>query len=91
MFDLCTPMNRCFILLGQQGILFGDTAAKDSLSLTYLLCLMIAAVALLLFLILRLRVQAFLALMLASLFVAIGSSQELTGGAGDLELTNIGT
>ncbi len=90
MSDLCTPMNRCFILLGQQGILFGDTAAKDSLSLTYLLCLMIAAVALLLFLILSLRVQAFLALMLASLFVAIGSSQELTGGAGDLELTNIG-
>lgn len=90
MFDLYAPINRCFILLGQPGILFGEAASKNSLSLTYLLCLMIAAVALLLFLILRLRVQAFLSLMLASLFVAIGSSQELTGGAGDLELANIG-
>ncbi|MEO1993329.1 MAG: hypothetical protein ABGW78_15420, partial [Pirellulales bacterium] len=88
MFDLYAPTNRCFILLGQPGILFGEAASKNSLSLTYLLCLMIAAVALLLFLILRLRVQAFLSLMLASLFVAIGSSQELTGGAGDLELAN---
>jgi H+/gluconate symporter-like permease len=45
---------------------------------------------LLLFLILKLRMQAFLALILASLFVAVGSSKELTGGVGTLELTSIG-
>ena len=38
----------------------------------------------------KVRVQAFLALILASLFVAMGLSSELTGGAGMLELTQIG-
>ncbi len=68
-----------------------DGTRQDSLSLTYLLCLLVAAVAVLLLLILKLRMQAFLALILASLFVAIGSSKELTGGAGTLELAKIGS
>ena len=63
---------------------------QASLSLAYLLCLLVASVVLLLLLILKLRMQAFLALILASLFVALGSSKELTGGAGTLELTQIG-
>ncbi len=79
-----------FFLIGQRSGLLGVVGAGESLSLTYLLSLLIAAVALLLFLILKLRVQAFLALILASLFVAVGSSQELTGGVGDLELAKIG-
>jgi Gnt-I system low-affinity gluconate transporter len=63
--------------------------AAGHLSLTYLLILLVSAVLLLLFFILKLRMQAFLALMLSSLFVAVGASKELTGG-GDLELANIG-
>ena len=74
-------------LLGQPTTGVGESVP---LSLTYLLCLLVAAVAVLLFLILKLRMQAFLALILASLFVAIGSSKELTGGSGKLELTQIG-
>lgn len=62
---------------------------SQSLSLTYLLVLLVTAVAVLLFLILKFRMQAFLALIFASLFVAVGSSKELTG-SGDLELANIG-
>ena len=64
--------------------------AEKSLSLTYLLTLLVLAVFVLLFFILKLRMQAFLALILASLFVAIGSSEELTGGAGTLKLAEIG-
>lgn len=64
--------------------------ASTSLSLTYLLSLLVFSVAFLLFLILKLRMQAFLALILASLMVAIGASKEMTGGAGTLELTEIG-
>jgi len=64
--------------------------AASTLSLTYLLSLLVLAVIFLLFLILKLRMQAFVALILASLFVAIGASKELTGGAGTLELTEIG-
>ena len=64
--------------------------SPKGLSLTYLLTLLVLAVFVLLFLILKLRMQAFLALILASLFVAIGSSEELTGGAGTLKLANIG-
>lgn len=63
---------------------------SDGLSLTYLLTLLVLAVAILIWLILKLRMQAFLALILASLFVAIGSCKELTGGAGTLELATIG-
>ena len=74
-------MHENLIMLAQQ---------TDKLSLTYLLTLLVLAVAFLLFLILKLRMQAFLALILASLFVAIGSSKELTGGAGTLELATIG-
>jgi Gnt-I system low-affinity gluconate transporter len=70
-------------------LLFAQSAEK-SLSLTYLLTLLILAVVVLLYLILKLRMQAFLALILASLFVAVGSSKELTGGVGTLELANIG-
>lgn len=77
-------------LLGQQNTVSAQTSQPESLSLTYLLCLLVAAVILLLILILKLRMQAFLALILASLFVAVGSSKELTGGAGKLELTQIG-
>ena len=66
-----------FFLIGQRSGLLGVVGGEESLSLTYLLSLLVAAVALLLFLILNLRVQAFLALILASLFVAVGSSQEL--------------
>ncbi len=62
----------------------------QGLSLTYLLTLLVLAVFVLLFLILKLRMQAFLALILASLFVAVGSSKELTGDAGTIELANIG-
>ena len=65
-------------------------APKEGLSLTYLLTLLVLAVVVLIWLIIKLRMQAFLALILASLFVAIGSSKELTGGAGTLELANIG-
>jgi len=64
--------------------------AEKGLSLAYLLTLLVLAVFVLLFFILKLRMQAFLALILASLFVAIGSSKELTGGAGTLELAKIG-
>jgi Gnt-I system low-affinity gluconate transporter len=78
------------LFLGQQNAAIEVTAKQPSLSLTYLMCLMVAAVIVLLILILKLRMQAFLALILASLFVAIGSSKELTGGAGKLELTQIG-
>jgi len=60
------------------------------LSLTYLLSLLVVAVIVLLVLILKFRMQAFLALILASLFVAVGSAKELTGGAGTLELATIG-
>jgi gluconate transporter len=67
----------------------GEPAEK--LSLTYLMVLLVLAVVLLLFLILKLRMQAFLALILASLFVAVGSSKELTGGAETLELAKIGS
>ena len=74
--------------------LFAQQAA-DSLSLTYLLTLLVLAVCVLLFFILRLRMQAFLALILSSLFVAVGSSRELTElipgvGTGTLELAKIG-
>lgn len=73
-------------------LLAQDNAVQpERLSLTYLLCLLVAAVAVLLFLILKLRMQAFLALILASLFVALGSSKELTGGSGTLELAQIGS
>lgn len=65
-------------------------SAEKGLSLTYLLTLLVLAVFVLLFFILKLRMQAFLALILASLFVAIGSSEELTGGRGTLELAKIG-
>ena len=64
--------------------------AKETLSLGYLLTLLVVAVLILLYMILKLRMQAFLALILASLFVAIGSSKELTGGIGKLELATIG-
>lgn len=73
-----------------QLLLLGQEAAEKELSLTYLLTLLVLAVVFLLFLILKFRVQAFLALILASLFVALGSSSELTGGAGDLKLIEIG-
>ena len=61
------------ILLAEQSL-----EKTQGLSLTYLLSLLILAVLVLLFLILKLRMQAFLALILASLFVAIGSSKELS-------------
>ncbi len=64
--------------------------SEKGLSLTYLLILMVLAVFVLLFFILQLRMQAFLALILASLFVAVGSSRELTGVENALELANIG-
>jgi gluconate transporter len=60
------------------------------LSLGYLISLLIMSVVILLVLILKLRMQAFLALLLSSLFVAVGSCKELTGGAGTLELAHIG-
>jgi Gnt-I system low-affinity gluconate transporter len=66
-----------------------DAAGK--LSLAYLLGLLVFAVAVLLFLILKLRLQAFLALILSSLVVAIGSSAEFTGGNGKLALAEIGS
>jgi Gnt-I system low-affinity gluconate transporter len=78
---------------------FQDAAPKESLSLAYLLTLLVLAVFFLLWLILKLRMQAFLALILASLFVAIGSSLEFTEaiglsglniGVGKLELATIG-
>ncbi len=62
----------------------------QKLSLGYLLTLLVLAVVVLLVLILKLRMQAFLALICASLFVAVGSAKELTGGAGTLELATIG-
>ena len=74
-----------FSLLAQEV-----AAPAQGLSLGYLLTLLVAAVVLLLFLILKLRMQAFLALILASLFVAIGSAKELTGDRGQLELASIG-
>jgi len=73
------------VLLAEQSL-----EKTQVLSLTYLLSLLILAVLVLLFLILKLRMQAFLALILASLFVAIGSSKEFTGGVGTLELATIG-
>jgi Gnt-I system low-affinity gluconate transporter len=74
--------NLC--LIGWQA-----SAEVPKLSLGYLLTLLVLAVIVLLFLILKLKMQAFLALILASLFVAIGSSKELTG-VGELELATIG-
>jgi Gnt-I system low-affinity gluconate transporter len=71
-------------------VLFAAQESGSALSLTYLLVLLVLAVAVLLFFILKLRMQAFLALILASLFVAIGSSQELTGVEGALQLADIG-
>ena len=71
-------------------ILVFAQSAEKGLSLTYLLTLLVLAVFVLLFFILKLRMQAFLALILASLFVAVGSSKEFTDGAGKLELANIG-
>lgn len=62
----------------------------DPLSLRYLLVLLVIAVVFLLVLILAFRVQAFLALILASLLVALGSAKEFTNGAGKLELATIG-
>ena len=76
--------------LSSSLFLIGQNATPEKLSLTYLLTLLVLAVVVLLVLILKFRVQAFLALILASLFVAMGSSSELTGGAGTLELTQIG-
>jgi gluconate transporter len=64
--------------------------AAGPLSLTYLLGLLVVAVGVLLWLILRLKVQAFLALLISSLVVAVGSSAELTGGRGRLSLAEIG-
>ncbi len=71
-------------------VLFAAQESGSALSLTYLLVLLVLAVAVLLFFILKLRMQAFLALILASLFVAIGSSEELTGVEGALQLADIG-
>ncbi len=65
-------------------------AAGDKPSLTYLLSLLVFAVAFLLILILKFRVQAFLALLLASLVVAIGASKEVTGAEDGLGLAEIG-
>ena len=75
-----------------ESAIFLAQAAPDEpkLSLVYLLTLLVVAVAFLLVLILVFRVQAFLALIMASLFVAIGSAKEFTGGAGTLELATIG-
>lgn len=79
------------IIAGWVGLMAQAPATGPAkLSLTYLLVLLAASVLLLLFLILKLRMQAFLALILASLFVALGASKELTGGAGQLELATIG-
>lgn len=64
--------------------------AAGSLSLTYLLVLLVVAVGVLLWLILHLKVQAFLALLISSLVVAVGSSAEFTGGRGRLSLAEIG-
>ncbi|MFK7766574.1 MAG: GntP family permease [Mariniblastus sp.] len=75
-----TSLETSFTLIGQ--------TAPNGLSLTYLLSLLVVAVVFLLVLILKFRVQAFLALILASLFVAMGSSSELAGGT--LQLTQIG-
>ena len=80
--------TSAILSMGQSTALGANDPGK--LSLEYLLCLLVGSVALLLFLILKLRMQAFLALILASLFVAIGSAKELTGGAGTLELATIG-
>ncbi|WP_442508008.1 GntP family permease [Novipirellula sp. SH528] len=77
------------IPLTMMPILLGETVTPK-LSLAYLISLLVIAVVLLLVLILKLRMQAFLALILASLFVAVGSSKELTGGVGKLELASIG-
>ncbi len=77
------------IPLTMMPILLAETVTPK-LSLAYLISLLVIAVVLLLVLILKLRMQAFLALILASLFVAVGSSKELTGGAGKLELASIG-
>ncbi len=82
--------NAMLILIGQQATGLEAIPKQVPLSLTYLLFLLVGAVVVLLLLILKLRIQAFLALILASLFVAVGSSKELTGGAGKLELTQIG-
>jgi Gnt-I system low-affinity gluconate transporter len=78
-------MTTSFFVIAQTTV--SEAAARPSLG--YLLTLLIVAVFILLFLILKLRMQAFLALILASLFVAVGSSKELTG-TGSLELANIG-
>lgn len=73
----------------QIPIFLADTAGK--LSLPYLLGLLVFSIAVLLFLILKIRMQAFLALIMASLVVAIGASAEFTGGKGKLALAEIGT
>ena len=55
-----------------------DAAAEDGgKSLFYLLGLLVASIAFLLLLILKLRIQAFLSLLMASLFIAIGSGMPL--------------
>ncbi len=66
------------------------TGQSAKLSLRYLLLLLLVSVMVLLFFIIALRMQAFLALILASLVVAVGSCKELTGGAGKIRLTDIG-
>ena len=78
-------MYHSFVLVAQAA---GEKS--ESLSLTYLLTLLIVAVVFLLVLILAFRVQAFLALILASLLVAVGSAKEFTNGQGTLELATIG-
>ena len=80
------PLNT----LSSSLILIGQDATTGKLSLTYLLTLLVLAVVLLLVLILKFRVQAFLALILASLFVAVGSSSEMTGVEDALQLIQIG-
>ncbi len=75
-------------VFSQTPLFLADATGK--LSLGYLLGLLVFAVAVLLVLILKLRLQAFLALIISSLVVAIGSSAELTGGKGTLALAEIG-
>ena len=75
--------------------LLAQATSPQPLSLPYLLTLLVLSVVVLLALILWLRMQAFLALILASLFVAVGASQELTSwlpgvGVGTLQLAKIG-
>lgn len=67
-----------------------SAAGVGTLSLPYLIGLLVFAVAVLLWLILKWKMQAFLALIISSLVVAIGSSAEFTGGKGRLSLADIG-